>query len=86
MGKSHFIRAHATARDLIVVSALRRADHLYRYSKATIASARTIEKLTKRGYDTVYVDDAEFVFREIDRRRLIYLLAGDHDTTFVFLG
>lgn len=85
-GRSTFILRNATERDLVVALNKRMLYSMYRGCRATLTTPNTLKRLVESRFETVYVDDASYVFREIERDDLIARFAGKHNTTFVFLG
>lgn len=91
-GSTSYIRDRATVHDLVIVSSHRAADSEYlrygmpcRVATPDAFSSRRLGSHSNR-YNTVYIDDPEHIFGQINRRELYQLLAHDDTQTFVLLG
>jgi len=87
IGKTEFILRNATERDAVIALSEKFLHSQFRECLAKKATARTFHRLPDQRFETVYVDEATYVFQVADRDKLIAKFASeDHDTTFVFLA
>lgn len=88
VGKSHYIKTHATAADLIIVYNMRSKD----YYKDTTAKVLSATELTSTPgippvrYNKIYIDEPAFVQRTISLYELYFLTAYDYNQTYILLG
>lgn len=88
-GKSEWIRQTATKDDLIVTVTQDMAKLSFPKSKtsALVLTARTLRKArTHVPFLRIFVDEPDFVFKDINLDEFYNLLAHDPNQTFFFLG
>lgn len=92
MGKTTYIRLHATLNDLIIVynqSAAIELRQQYYFTKNTYTIQEFLDGKTRgRAFENVYVDNASIVLKNIEDKRKFYkqCILDNKEHTFILLG
>lgn len=88
IGKSHYIKTHASADDLIIVYNMKSIDY-YRDTPAKVLSSNQL--LPVRGvpptrYNKIYIDEPYLVSRNMPLHEIYHITAIDYNQTYILLG
>jgi len=90
VGKTQFIKNHATSNDLILTFGQQQAFEFAKETKAFVFSDFDImfEKLkgNSKVFETIYIDEPHLTFRNIDMRLMLSKLISNINQTIVILG
>lgn len=95
IGKTEYIKSRATENDLVIVFNQHVKQTIFNGCKATIACAfefkdkKSIEKFIEKNdlskFKSIFIDEPELVFKDINKEDL-YALLADKNKTFILLG
>jgi hypothetical protein len=88
VGKSHYIKTHATENDLVIVYNMRNRDY-YRDCPATVLSPLQLTPppgIPPVKYNKIYIDEPALVQRNISLYEVYFITGRDYDQTYILLG
>jgi hypothetical protein len=88
VGKSNFIKTHATEKDLVLTFGNRQANILQKETKATTCNVDNIVMplICPRIFETIYVDEPYLTFKNKDMIDFLKLLIYNTEQTIILLG
>ena len=87
-GKSEYIKRHADALSVVVVMNARvKQNFLIKNRKFSLRSpSDLLNNPHQKEYETIYIDEPSFVFKNISISKLYHLLSKSYNQTYIWLG